>query len=79
MTVFKTFQDLTELPFSHIRQFFGGKALGLYEACQLQLPVPPVYLLSTEIYETFTTKHPHLKHEEFHVKAKAYFLTSFLT
>lgn len=72
MSILKNYQDLSSLQTSQIRKLFGGKALGLFEAHQLGLAVPDAHFLSTDQYEAFTTKHPHLEHAEFKAKAQEF-------
>ncbi len=43
-----TFADLTYLHPKQIRSDFGGKALGLFDAYRIGLPVPPTWLISAK-------------------------------
>lgn len=51
-----TFKDLITFSFQQIRQAFGGKALGLYEAHLLSINVPTPFFVSTELHKTFIEK-----------------------
>lgn len=66
------FPELHSLHPQQIRQQYGGKALGLYEAYKIGLPVPSTWLLSTKDYQTFTESHPDLGTTDWLKTAKAY-------
>ncbi len=70
--ILKSYTDLTQIPPNQVRKLYGGKALGLFEAFQLGLPVPDAHLLSTDHYETFLAEHPQLKHADFKNKAREF-------
>ncbi|MCH9611779.1 MAG: hypothetical protein S4CHLAM102_02530 [Chlamydiia bacterium] len=53
-----TFADLNPLTSQQIRHEYGGKALGLYEAEQAQIEVPPVYLVGSNVHEAFMQQDP---------------------
>ena len=68
----KNYSDLAEIPSSQIRKLYGGKALGLFEAHRLGLPVPEAHLLSADTYESFLSQHPQIKHADFKTKAQEF-------
>ena len=72
MSILKKYSDLASLTTSQLRKLYGGKALGLFEAHQLGLPVPEATLLSTEHFETFLSQHPQIKHADLASKAREF-------
>ena len=61
----KTLADCTSLPPAQIRKAFGGKALGLFEAHQLGIPVPLTWFLSSDHFEKLLAQNPTLDPRDF--------------
>src|SRR5690242_5391146 len=67
-----TFDKLYALNSNQIRNQFGGKALGLYEAFQLGIAIPTTWLLSAQFHELFLKTNPSKDPEAFQSEAKGF-------
>lgn len=73
MSSLVTFSELNSYSSQQIRHYFGGKALGLYEAHQLGITIPPTWMVTTELHEHFLQKNPSWDDiQEFTNAAQAY-------
>lgn len=44
---------------------FGGKAIGLLEATRLAIPLPPTWVVDSELFSLFLSENPHLTSDGF--------------
>ncbi len=72
MFLLYTFAEFHPLSSQQIRQRFGGKALGLYEAFQLGIPVPSTWMISAQDHEAFLKTGPSTEPESFQKEAKEF-------
>jgi len=53
----RSIQDITHLTDTEVRNQFGGKALGLYQAAQLRLNIPETWLISNTLFSEYLKTH----------------------
>ncbi len=53
-----TFPEIHDYSPQQIRHYFGGKALGLYEAYKIGIAIPPTWLISAQEHEDFLRQNP---------------------
>ena len=67
-----TFSELYSYSFQQIRHYFGGKALGLYEAHQVGITIPLTWMISTDLHEQFLKQCPRMELLDFQRMAGAF-------
>jgi len=72
-----TFADLNSLSNQQIRQQFGEKLLGLYEAYQLGINIPHTLMISTNVHEAFLKTNPSNQPDESQKEAATFIEKNF--
>jgi|GEM_PF-6701398 len=67
-----TFSELHAYSSQQIRHYFGGKALGLYEAHQIGITIPSTWMLSAELHDQFLKTQPPLELKAFQKAATVF-------